>query len=89
MLKTLTALALTTAIALPSASLAASDDVGYNQSVADQVRTMLTEQGYEVRKIDFEDGLYEAYALKNGERMEVYVNAALEIVRHEGEEDDD
>jgi hypothetical protein len=42
---------------------------------------MLTEQGYEVRRIKTEDGMYEAYAMKDGQRLEIYVNDDLEIVR--------
>lgn len=45
-----------------------------------QIRTMLTEQGYEVARIKIEDGKYEAYARKGGQKYEVYLNAAFEIV---------
>lgn len=46
-----------------------------------QIRTHLTEQGYEVRKIKSEDGLYEAYVLKDGQKMEIYLDAQMNIVR--------
>lgn len=75
----LAALATATVLALPLAGLA-SDRAGFSQDTADQVRAMLTEQGYEVRKIDFEDGLYEAYAIKDGKRMEVYVTAQMQVL---------
>lgn len=51
-----------------------------------QIREMLTEQGYEVAKIKIEDGMYEAYAKKDGHRYEVFLNADFEIVKTE---DDD
>ncbi len=38
------------------------------------VKVMLTEQGYEIRKIEVEDGCYEAYVKKEGKRFEVFVN---------------
>lgn len=54
--------------------------------MADKVRATLTEQGYEVAKIEMEDGLYEAYARKDGKRYEVFLNAAMDVVKVE--EDD-
>lgn len=46
-----------------------------------QIHELLTEQGYEVAKIKIEDGMYEAYARKDGERYEVFLNADFEIVK--------
>ena len=40
----------------------------------EQVEKLLTEQGYEVRKVKVEDSCLEAYATKDGRRMEVYVD---------------
>lgn len=48
-----------------------------------QIRSMLTEQGYEVAKIKIEDGMYEAYAKKDGKRYEVFLNGDFEIVEIE------
>ena len=45
-----------------------------------QIRTLLTAEGYEVAKIKLEDGMYEAYAKKDGQRYEVFLNAEFEIV---------
>jgi hypothetical protein len=40
-----------------------------------QIRARLVEQGYEVRKIEVEDGCYEAYAIdKDGRRVELFIN---------------
>ena len=47
---------------------------------ADQVRAVLVAQGYEVRKIDMEDGMFEAYVIKDGKRAEVIVDSAMNIV---------
>ena len=38
-------------------------------------------EGYKVRKIDMEDGMIEAYVLKDGQRLELYLDAALNVVR--------
>ena len=40
----------------------------------EQVEKLLTEQGYEVRKVKVEDSCLEAYATKDGKRMEVYLD---------------
>ena len=47
---------------------------------ADEITASLTAQGYEVRKIKHEDGMLEAYALKDGKRYEVYVNTTTGMV---------
>lgn len=40
-----------------------------------QITQKLTTEGYDVRKIDVEDGAYEVYALdKDGKRIESYVD---------------
>ncbi|MDW4548636.1 PepSY domain-containing protein [Defluviimonas sp. D31] len=41
----------------------------------------LKAQGYEVRKIDSEDGMIEVYAVKDGKTYELYLDANLKIVR--------
>lgn len=40
-----------------------------------EIRSSLISMGYEVRKIELEDGDLEAYALKDGARYEIYVDA--------------
>lgn len=75
------AFALASLIALPGAAAFAAADVVLNDANQAQVRTVLTEQGYEVAKVKIEDGLYEAYARKDGERFEVFLNGDFEIVR--------
>jgi hypothetical protein len=64
--------ATTTAIASESAI---TDEIDRN------IRSVLAEQGYTVGKIKIEDGLFEAYARKNGKKYEVYLNNALNVVR--------
>lgn len=72
--------ALALAITLPGMAMASSSSKVPEQTQA-AIRTLLDEQGYEVRKIETEDGLFEAYAVKDGERYEIYINAQMEILR--------
>jgi len=82
MFKTLAlTLTLAAAIAIPASNASASSHASVPAETAQQIRTKLTEQGYEVRKIKMEDGLYEAYVIKDGTRMELYLNTELEIVK--------
>ncbi|AWI83585.1 hypothetical protein CEW88_07780 [Alloyangia pacifica] len=46
-----------------------------------QVREKLTAEGYEVRRIDSEDGMIEVYAMKDGQKVELYLDQTLQIVR--------
>ncbi len=70
------------ALALSLGGIAqASDYQKIDPAKAEEIKTMLTEQGYEVRRIKSEDGLYEAYAMKDGVKYELYINEKLEIVR--------
>lgn len=53
----------------------------------DEARAKVTAMGYDVRKVEVDDGCYEAYGIKNGRKYEVYINpVTAEIV--ELEEDD-
>lgn len=65
-------------LALPAA---AETEAQAPASIQQQITTLLTDQGYEVRRVSMEDGLYEAYAVKDGHMYEIYLNGALEIVR--------
>ena len=38
------------------------------------VIAFIVQQGYEVRKVEVEDGCYEVYAKKDGKRFELFVN---------------
>lgn len=68
-----------TALAITAGTGAlASDDYG---ALDTDIRGKLTAEGYEVRKIEAEDGRYEAYALKDGDRYEIYLDRDLKIVK--------
>lgn len=80
MIKKLLPLALAAALAGPAL---ASDYAKLDADKEAQIRATLTEQGYEVRKVQVEDGMYEAYALKDGNKYEIYLDAALKVVKVE------
>lgn len=80
LLPTLLPALLATTLALPAL---ASDTLKLDAETESQIRATLTADGYEVRKIEIEDGLYEAYAMKDGHKYEVYLDAALKVVKVE------
>ncbi|HEU0221843.1 MAG TPA: PepSY domain-containing protein [Paracoccaceae bacterium] len=49
-------------------------------STQEQIRAALTAQGFEVRKLDRDDGLTEVYAVKNGETHEFHVDPKTGVV---------
>ena len=72
--------------ALIAATLAApmayaSSKTRISEEQQNQIRTRLTEQGYDVRKIDSEDGQIEVYVIKDGKKLELYLDQNLEITR--------
>ncbi|MFD0978498.1 PepSY domain-containing protein [Tropicimonas aquimaris] len=84
MLKQTAALALSAVLLLPVAAVASSE-VALSDEMQTRITTMLTEQGYEVGKIKIEDGMYEAYAKKDGQKLEIFLNGDLEIVKIEND----
>jgi hypothetical protein len=77
------------ALALPLSFAAASADLNGTKvgKTVEEITASLIAQGYEVRKIEPEDGMLEAYALKDGKRYEVYVNTTTGMVAKVEEED--
>ena len=54
---------------------------------AGEIKATLTGHGYEVRKVETEDGELEAYAVRDGKRFEIYVDPATGAVSKVEEED--
>ena len=76
-------IALALAITAGSAALASGSYDKIDPATQDAIRAQLSEQGYEVRKIEADDGMFEAYAIKDGERYEIYLDRDLSIVKSE------
>ena len=70
------AAALTAAPAL-AADVATGDALGKTEA---EISASLTAMGYDVRKFKMEDGLIEAYAVKDGATLEVFVDPATGAV---------
>ncbi|MAY42294.1 MULTISPECIES: PepSY domain-containing protein [unclassified Neptuniibacter] len=62
-------------------AIASDSDLCLSGETKKEITSQLTDNGYEVRKIKTEDGFYEAYAIKDGIKYEVYMDKSLEIVR--------
>ncbi|HVG47752.1 MAG TPA: PepSY domain-containing protein [Rubellimicrobium sp.] len=68
------------ALALGGTAARAEDDEAALDPAKDaEIRALLVEQGYEVRSVGMEDGRIEVYAVKDGQPVEVYLNADLTI----------
>ncbi|SDO69811.1 Peptidase propeptide and YPEB domain-containing protein [Lutimaribacter pacificus] len=82
-MKTLKTLPLIAALALVAPMAQASDDNGRGLTAEKraEITQRLTGEGYDVRKIEMEDGEIEVYALKDGQRLELYLNPDLTVRR--------
>lgn len=78
------------AVALLVAAPAFAEGLAKGQMLGtseEAVRSALTDLGWEVRKIDMEDGMIEAYAVMGKDMAEIYVDPASgEIVRIGGDD---
>ncbi len=63
--------------ATPQAMASNKIDAG----LKDKVTAKMTAEGYDVRKVQMEDGLIEVYAVKNGKTFEVYLDDKLQVVK--------
>ena len=50
-------------------------------ALKDKVTAQMTAEGYDVRKVQMEDGLIEVYAVKDGKTLEVYLDDKLQVVK--------
>lgn len=66
--------------------LASGDRAKLSQETRARIVEKMTGEGYEVRKVKTEDGYYEVYALKDGKRLEIYLDADLNPVKTKGDD---
>jgi len=59
----------------------ASNYENITEEMRAQITTQLESEGYDVRKIEQEDGMIEVYALKDGQRFEIYLDKDLNVSR--------
>jgi Peptidase propeptide and YPEB domain len=62
----------------------ASDEI--DAALKDKVTAAMKAQGYDVRKVQMEDGKIEVYAVKDGKAQELYLDDQLKIVKTGGSE---
>lgn len=79
-------IALALAITAGGMAQASDDYMKIDPAKAEQIRAQLGAQGYDVRKIEMDDGLYEAYALKDSVLYEIHLSQDLTIVKTELED---
>jgi hypothetical protein len=72
------ALALALSFGLPAF---AENEPLADAATQEKVTTLMTAQGYEVRQIVTEDGKLEVYALKDGKKHTLYLDADFKIVK--------
>lgn len=65
----------------------AADESMLTDAKKAEITAIMVEQGYEVRKIQIEDGMYEVYAVKDGKTYELYLDDALKMVEGSGDGD--
>lgn len=78
---TIAAIALGAVLSLNAGAALASQGEGINEATRAQITEKLRAEGYEVRKIEMEDGMIEVYALKNGVRYELYLDKDMNVSR--------
>lgn len=79
----LTRIAALAALALALAAPAARAEDEVDAATQEKVTAQLTAEGYEVRKIEAEDGLIEAYVVKDGKAMSLFLDEFLKVVKTE------
>jgi len=68
---------------LLAAALPARAEEEVDAAARETLTATLTAQGYEVRKMEVEDGLIEVYVDKDGKMEELWFDAGLKQVEHE------
>ncbi len=72
--------ALTLSLALSGSLAHAADEASLTDAKKAEITALLVAQGYEIRSIQIEDGLYEVYAIKDGATAELYLDDNLNLV---------
>lgn len=71
------------ALVVAGPSFADGEDT-VDAATQEKLTALLVAQGYDVRKIEHEDGLIEVYVVKDGVTEELFFDADLNPVDHEG-----
>ncbi len=86
-MKTRTLFAIAALAMMSGTALASSSDCNEPKDKwmsINEARAKVSALGYDVRKVEVDDGCYEVYGTKNGRRYEVYINpVTAEVVKLE------
>jgi hypothetical protein len=74
-------------LSMMSAGVAMADGDEADAATVAKATEVVTAEGYEVRKVEMEDGLIEVYAVKDGKMWELKLDAEYKVT--ETEEADD
>lgn len=67
-------------LSLLSAPMAMAENA-VDSATKDKVTADLTAQGYDVRKMEMEDGMLEVYAVKDGKTVQLFLDKDLKVVK--------
>ncbi len=73
------------AAALLLSATAVLAEMEITPEVKQKIEDTLKAQGYEVGKMKIEDGLYEVYVKKGDQKVELFLNEKLEVVKSEND----
>jgi hypothetical protein len=76
-------------IGLTGGMARAADESMLTDAKKAEITAVMVAEGYEVRSIQIEDGMYEVYAVKDGETFELYLDDSLALVEGAGEDGED
>ena len=66
---------------LLGAPMALAEGGDVDAATQTRITEMMTAQGYDVRKMEMEDGLLEVYAVKDGNTFQVFYDEKLALVK--------
>ena len=66
---------------LATAPMAMAEGGDVDAATQAKITELMTAQGYDVRKMEIEDGLLEVYAVKDGKTYQVYYDEKLALVK--------
>ncbi len=75
------------ALGLTGGIARAADEASLTDEKKAEITAIMVEQGYEVRSVQIEDGMYEVYAIKDGKTFELYLDDDLKMVERSGDGD--
>lgn len=73
-------LALALTLPLGAGAARADEDAAIDPAKEAAIRTMLTDQGYEIRSVGMEDGKIEVYAIRDGKMVEIYLDDRMNVL---------